>query len=144
MSIDDAQLSPRTNNSGPSRVIATAMVHSPPQLAKGAADNPLADSNNNEDRGSSMDKTVEETVIDDVFNELAPDDRTRLTEKDIEDLKNELREAQKEAEKARMEAEEERKKQSQTQEAGKLSTQKEKSIETYSILTWLCLFLFLL
>eukprot|EP00795_Rhopilema_esculentum_P009303 gene9303-17001_t len=122
MSIDDAQLSPRTNNSGPSRIIATAMVHSPPQLTKGAADNSVADSNNNEGRGSSTEKTVEETVIDDVFDELPPDDRTRLTDKDIEDLKSELRKAQQEAEKARMEAEEERKKQNQTQKSDSVSS----------------------
>ena len=109
------------NGNGSSVVMATAMVHAPhdskrskkDSVQKKGLENMETRNNNNNNnsissRNESMEETlIEQTVLDEeVFQEEVRDDRARLTEKDIEDLKAELRKAQEEAKKARIEAEE--------------------------------------
>ena len=107
MAIDDSQLVNSPNDSGNSLVMATALVHKehdPSSKVK-----KQMDSNNNRQQGEAGRDavTVESTsIIDEVFGEEAGDDRARLTQKDIDDLKAELRKAQEEAKKARLEADE--------------------------------------
>ena len=111
MAIDDGQLMSSPNDSGSSLVLATAIVHAQPEGKQGRSaskSKKVSDTNNNEEQEERQGgrERVESTNIDDVFGEEAGDDRTKLTQKDIDDLKAELRKAQEEAKKVRIEAEE--------------------------------------
>lgn len=118
MLIDEEKIGHEQNGNGSSVVMATAMVHAPRDSKRDRKDNAqkkeleTKNNNNNISSSSSKHETIEETSIEqtildeEVFREEIKDDRTRLTEQDIEDLKTELRKAQEEAKKARIEAEE--------------------------------------
>ena len=122
MLLDEEIPGQEQNVNGSSVVMATAMVHTPhdskrskkDSVHKKGLENMETEKNNNNNNNSisARNETIEETLIEqtvldeEVFQEEVRDDRTRLTEKDIEDLKAELRKAQEEAKKARIEAEE--------------------------------------
>lgn len=119
MAIDDSQLMSSPNTSGNSRIIATAIVHSQPKKEQ-LKDH--IDLNNNGQQGAKKIDSIESENSDDAFeDEEANDDRAKLTQKDIDDLKSELKKAQEEVRKARLEAEEEKQKLEPIQEGGKPS-----------------------
>ena len=106
MAIDDNELMGSPNDSGNSRVLATALVHKEHESRRHSAKGKKAnDSNNNEGKENSEKggSVTEATNVDELLGE-EDDDRTRLTQQDIDDLKAELRRAQEEVKKARLEA----------------------------------------
>jgi len=103
MAIDDNELMGSPNDSGNSRVLATALVHKEHEGRRHSAKAKKAnDSNNNKKENDEKRASVTEaTNVDDLLGE-EDDDRTRLTQQDIEDLKAELRRAQEEVKQARL------------------------------------------
>ena len=109
MAIDDSQLMRSPNDSGNSVVLATALVHkahesgSHSSQSKGTNQN---DSNNNRRQGGidGGSGALESTNIDDLLEGDADVNSAMLTQKDIDDLKAELKMAQEEVRKVRLEA----------------------------------------
>jgi len=103
MAIDDNELMGSPNDSGNSRVLATALVHKEHEGRRHSAKAKKAnDSNNNRKENDEKRASVTEaTNVDDLLGE-EDDDRTRLTQQDIDDLKAELRRAQEEVKQARL------------------------------------------
>lgn len=110
MAIDDSQLTRSPNDSGNSQTVAAAVIHRQSKARREGM--PSQSGKRTASVGNSQDvkAQVELTNIDDIYQEEATDDRARLTQKDIDDLKAELRRAQDEAKKARIEFEEGRRK----------------------------------